>query len=153
MTMMNAMSEGEIGSLIRDSLSARCAIYPDTCDLVPDAKGAYALVLRLDAPARFSRGRTSDLIAAGWYAYAGSAYGPGGLRGRLRRHFRSDKALHWHVDHLTTVASRIFAVAIEDGSECRIAARLLESGRFRYGPAGFGSSDCPTCPSHLLEWC
>lgn len=152
MTLMNAIGEGEIAGLVRDALTASAAIHPDACHLAPADKGAYALILHLDAPARFPRAGASHPVAPGWYAYAGSAYGPGGLRARLRRHFRRDKTLHWHVDHLTAVADRLFAVSVTGGSECAIAARLAATGRFRHGPAGFGSSDCPACPSHLLEF-
>jgi len=74
------------------------------------------------------------------------------LGARLRRHFRADKKLHWHIDHLTTVADGMSAIAVRDGSECGLAAVLSRSGTFRYAAERFGSSDCNSCPSHLLQW-
>lgn len=108
--------------------------------------------MRFDAPAVFSHKRTTTTLPAGWYAYCGSAYGPGGIRARLRRHFRRDKTLHWHVDHLTVLAEPIEALAIAQGSECAIAAHLTRTRLFEPALPGFGSSDCTTCPSHLLRW-
>jgi Uri superfamily endonuclease len=40
-------------------------------------------------------------LSAGRYFYCGSAKGPGGLRGRLARHMRRGKPVHWHIDQLT----------------------------------------------------
>lgn len=127
-------------------------MWPDSVAAAPDAGGAYVLAIRLDAPAHFAlRGKPLELPAGG-YAYAGSAHGPGGIRARLSRHFRRDKKLHWHVDRLTTVAAEISAMALPDGCECALVARLLETGRFHPAGAGLGSSDCRTCPAHLLAW-
>ena len=150
--MMRDIPESEIANLIRDVLAPSAAIYPETCDSLSAARGAYALVMRFDAPVRFLRGQASHVVTAGWYAYAGSAYGLGGLRARLHRHFRRDKTLHWHIDHLTAAADRIFAVGVEGGSECGVATRLVGSGRLRHGLTGIGSSDYNSCTSHLLEW-
>ncbi len=127
-------------------------IRAETVEAAPAAKGAYALLMRFDAPASFLHKRALHSLDAGWYAYAGSAYGPGGLRARLRRHFRRDKALHWHVDGLTGEAVSLHAIALEAGSECAIADELVRSGGFSPSLPGFGSSDCTRCATHLLEW-
>jgi Uri superfamily endonuclease len=85
-------------------------------------------------------------LAAGHYAYVGSALG--GLEPRLRRHGREDKRFHWHIDYLLPVA-RIEQVVYAQTSqklECRLADHL--SDRFSSVPH-FGSSDCG-CPSHLF---
>lgn len=124
----------------------------DTVEDAPAWKGAYLMLLRLGAEVSFSRGKLVHPFGPGWYAYAGNAYGPGGVGARLRRHFRREKKLHWHVDHLTGHAERMNAFAFRDGSECRIVSRLVGSGAFRPSLEGFGSSDCPACTSHLLEW-
>lgn len=118
----------------------------------PDWKGAYALAMNLNEPLVLSHRQADHLLAPGWYAYAGSAYGPGGVGARLRRHFRREKKLHWHVDRITTVASRIHAVALEGGSECDIVRRLIDSQSFDTPLEGFGNSDCRSCRSHLLRW-
>lgn len=110
------------------------------------------MLLRLDVPLHLAvRGRLRD-FTPGWYAYAGSANGPGGLRARLARHFRRDKAPHWHVDPLAMAAGELAAVAVPGGNECAIAAVLTGSGSFAHVHEGFGSSDCRICRSHLLAW-
>ncbi len=46
---------------------------------VPVTRGSYLLVARLAYPAEIAVGRLgTSLFPAGWYAYAGSALGPGG---------------------------------------------------------------------------
>ncbi len=115
-------------------------------------KGAYVLAVRLRRPAplgipRFD-GRT---IKPGLYLYLGSARGPGGMGARLKRHFRKDKALHWHIDHLTTRADHLEALAVADGHECDLQEALLARPELKLGLQGFGSTDCQRCQSHLLR--
>jgi Uri superfamily endonuclease len=124
----------------------------DDIAALPVFKGAYLLVLRLAA------GREIELPAGlagrldpGWYLYAGSALGPGGVQRRLNRHFKRDKKIHWHIDRLTTEADEIAALALPDGRECDLVARLAGSQHFATAIAGFGSSDCRRCQSHLLH--
>lgn len=112
--------------------------------------GAYLLVLRLQSPLSIQRPGAATL-AAGWHVYVGSARGPGGVRARLRRHFRPHKRLHWHVDQLTTsAATEMFALAIPDGEECAIVRTLTGTEGFAHTVEGFGASDCRDCRSHLL---
>ena len=89
---------------------------------------------------------------AGWYAYAGSARGPGGLRARLGRHFREEKPAHWHIDRLTPAAAALAGLAYPAEEECVLVSRLIGTGAFRAPLRGFGASDCRTCESHLLNW-
>lgn len=123
----------------------------------PDAKGAYALLIRLSEPVPFTLHGCLHRIEPGCYIYAGSARGPGGIRARLRHHLRHEKRLHWHIDHLTIAAARIDALTLPGGSECAIVARLT-GAQLTAAPAfhppvpGFGSSDCHACASHLLRW-
>jgi Uri superfamily endonuclease len=71
-----------------------------------------------------------------------------GLEQRLGRHFREDKKMHWHIDHLLAVAEPMGAIIFPDADrECSAAAFL--DGRGRAVP-GFGCSDC-TCLSHLYR--
>ena len=115
--------------------------------------GAYALIIRLDVPCRLDIARLgAPTLEPGWYVYVGNAYGPGGLGARLSRHCRTDKAAHWHVDHLTALGE-IRAVAVQpDGDECKIIATLSALSNFAHPLKGFGASDCGTCRSHLLAW-
>ena len=120
---------------------------------VPESRGAYLLLLRLDRPlAADIPTLSADILPPGWYAYAGSARGPGGLSARIARHLKTDKAVHWHIDRLTPAAAALFALAYPEGDECALIAALLNRGAFTVPLAGFGASDCRTCPSHLLRW-
>ncbi len=147
----------ELPSLLADQL--RRVLPPGhgpaaTAEPMPPAPGAYVLLIELAEPLAVALpGRPEAVLAPGWYAYCGSARGPGGLRARLARHLAADKRRRWHVDRLTMVARRRLAIAFADETtECALAARLAASGRFGHPIPGFGSSDCRTCPSHLLEW-
>lgn len=121
-----------------------------TIDTAPPDRGAYLLAIHLDDALDIPRSSGPWHLPAGWYVYAGSARGPGGIGARLRHHFRREKRAHWHVDHLTLRATAIHALALEGGAECEIVAGLLGTSGFTPGPAGFGSSDCTCCPAHLL---
>lgn len=133
-------------------LPGAVAVSPESIEEAPGEGGAYLLLIHLANPVDVAIGKVRGRLPAGWYAYAGSARGPGGLRARLRRHFRREKSLHWHVDRLTIVGDRLAAMAVPGGSECALAGRLGEAGLAAPALAGFGSSDCATCPAHLLRW-
>lgn len=118
-----------------------------------ETAGAYLLVIKLEAPMRISRpAAQAGGLEPGWYVYAGSARGRGGIEARLRHHFRRKKGGHWHIDQLTPRASQMTAFAVPGGDECDLAGRLSASFAFDVAVPGFGSSDCPICPSHLLVW-
>ena len=117
---------------------------------IPAAPGAYALILTLGEPLPLLRPRPV-LLEPGVYVYAGSARGCGGLRARLSRHFRGGKP-HWHIDRISARAREMAGFAIENGNECAIVVRLAALPGFRHPVPGFGSSDCPACPSHLLAF-
>lgn len=131
------------------ALGARRVFTPDDCAHMPNDAGAYVLLIDLAAPfaGRFA-GRDFTL-PPGRYAYCGSAKGPGGIAARVARHFRRDKKPHWHVDQLTIAARSTSALTFPTGSECALAARLVEAGASTPLP-GFGSSDCRICTAHLL---
>ena len=126
-------------------------IVPGETDGLRGLKGAYVLTIQLDRALPVGAGRESaGHLPPGTYLYAGSAHGAGGLAARLRRHFRTDKKIHWHIDRLTLQAGGLAALAVVDGNECRLVAQLLSAGGFRIALDGFGSTDCRTCRSHLL---
>ena len=112
-------------------------------------KGSYVLVIDLEQDTRLTVGRLGTFdFPAGRYLYLGSALN--GLEGRVRRHLRRDKKLHWHVDYLTTAAdvSEVWWAISEERLECRWAEAALARGGQVVAP-GFGSSDC-RCPTHLV---
>ena len=114
---------------------------------LPAEHGAYVLLLRLpdstELPPRFGL-----KLDGGFYAYAGSAWGSGGLRARCRRHLRKPERRHWHIDWLSVAATDISVAGFVGANECDLLTHLRAQGAGIPVP-GFGSSDCRRCPSHL----
>ncbi|WP_419907759.1 GIY-YIG nuclease family protein [Hoeflea sp.] len=123
----------------------------DGTEDMPSCKGAYLLALHLDIPIVTKLRQEERLLSPGWYLYAGSARGGGGIAARVKRHMRSDKPIHWHIDRLTTRFPVVAAFAVPRGSECDLVGGLLETGRYQIAVKGFGSSDCRRCEAHLLR--
>lgn len=118
----------------------------------PRLPGTYVLWLRVDAPRTIGVGRLGErLLAAGVYAYVGSAHGPGGLGARLRRHLRADKIHHWHIDALTACVPMmaIWYTTAPERLECTWAQHLARLAGVSAPVEGFGASDC-RCVAHLF---
>ena len=64
-----------IGALLRPAVP----IDSGTLSTAPKEAGAYAVMLHLAIPVCFESSRLAQTLNAGWYVYAGSAYGPGGV--------------------------------------------------------------------------
>lgn len=112
------------------------------------------LGLRLLAPARLTVGRLGPFaFPAGWYAYVGSACGPGGLRGRLAHHLGPLRRPHWHIDYLRAVApvETIWLSAGDAAQEHAWAASLAQMPGAAIVAPRFGASDC-RCPAHLFHF-
>ncbi|MDP2647521.1 MAG: DUF123 domain-containing protein, partial [Desulfobacterales bacterium] len=63
--------------------------------------GTYALLLRCRHEKRLVVGKLGQIqTRKGYYVYAGSAFGPGGVFSRVQRHFRKLKPCRWHLDYL-----------------------------------------------------
>jgi Uri superfamily endonuclease len=119
---------------------------------IPEGGGAYLLVMELRRARKVIWGRSrAATLAPGWYIYSGNAGGPGGMRARITRHFRKDKARHWHVDQLTAVTNTR-AIALPGADECALIRQLISTRVFSAPLVGFGSSDCRVCESHLLAF-
>ena len=117
---------------------------------LPDTKGIYLLELELPASRYIEAGkRGSILFKKGIYIYVGSAYGPGGLRGRLGHHLRPAPKPHWHIDYLKQHApvKKITVFEVHKEYEHEMALKL--SKEFDVPLPGFGSSGCG-CPAHLF---
>lgn len=120
--------------------------------MFPPEKGTYILILKLDAPAHLAIGRRGTFdFAAGWYAYVGSAFGPGGLRGRLKHHLSPLTKPHWHIDYLRAAATvrEVWYIADSTRHEHTWANTLLTFPGATIPVPRFGASDC-TCPAHLV---
>ncbi|MBX3002001.1 MAG: GIY-YIG nuclease family protein [Caldilineaceae bacterium] len=131
----------------------------DTSDLchIPTTPGSYLLIFHLPVVIdRFVVGKLGVFsLHPGHWLYAGSAWGPGGLRSRLRRHFQPEKQAHWHIDFLSNHLPPIAFLALEQTErsvrlECAWIQRLLRQPGFSAPIPHFGSSDCGSCPAHLV---
>lgn len=122
--------------------------------MVPRQPGSYVLIMRLARPVAVDVGRLGRFaFDPGWYGYAGSARGPGGLAARVQRHLRAQKAQHWHIDYLRAQATPTavwYTVGLRRW-ECRWADVLSElHGAWMPAPR-FGASDCG-CLTHLVGY-
>jgi Uri superfamily endonuclease len=122
---------------------------------LPTNPGSYLLVLELENAARIQVGRLGCIdFAAGWYVYAGSAQGSGGLRARLERHRRIAHVPYWHIDYLRQ-RSALRAIYYAIGGqrlECHWSQGLAAHPGASLPVRGFGASDCVRgCPAHLIR--
>lgn len=128
-------------------------INDETLRQLPKVAGAYVLVIELAADLTLQNKRfAGTILPKGTYLYCGSANGPGGIAARVKRHCKATKKPHWHVDELTSNgAGRVVSVlVVPDGNECELRVQL--SGEAVSFPVlGFGSSDCGSCDSHLMQ--
>jgi len=114
--------------------------------------GTYTLVLARAGDSTVTVGALGTVeLTADWYAYTGSALGPGGFS-RVDRHRAvaagDNDARHWHVDYLlgddATSVDTVVTTAAD--IECGVARRLREAAT---PVPDFGCSDCD-CVSHLV---
>jgi Uri superfamily endonuclease len=109
-------------------------------------KGCYLLLLELITSQKIQIGKLGILFfKKGFYVYIGSAMN--NLESRVKRHLRSEKKLHWHIDYLLKHA-RIIDVYYKESSkkkECIVADNFKNLEKI----LGFGCSDCK-CKSHLF---
>ena len=121
----------------------------------PTAVGTYTLLLKLNSPTRLQIGRLGCFdFPAGYYGYIGSAYGPGGLRARLRHHLQPALKPHWHIDFFRLTAS-VFEVGFRLGTpsmECEWSRQVAGLNQTTIPVPGIGASDCRQgCAAHLYH--
>ncbi|MFZ5571809.1 MAG: GIY-YIG nuclease family protein [Thermodesulfobacteriota bacterium] len=117
------------------------------------SKGTYILILQLENDQRIRIGRLGRFeFQKGWYAYVGSAFGPGGLTARIGHHLKKAVKPHWHIDYLRkSTEIREVWVCEQERWEHTIAGLLLKLEGASVPAPGFGSSDC-RCQSHLVHF-
>ncbi|MBL8134433.1 MAG: GIY-YIG nuclease family protein [Anaerolineae bacterium] len=118
------------------------------------AAGTYVLLLSLPQTTPLVIGRLGAFdFPAGWYTYVGSAFGPGGLRGRLSHHLAPVTKPHWHIDHLrqAAICREVWFTADEISREHDWATALRTSPGASMPAPRFGASDC-ACPTHLIHF-
>lgn len=92
-------------------------------------------------------------LEPGAFVYVGSAFGPGGLAARLRRHVQQEKAsLHWHIDYLRAALSLEGAwISTDDAQhECAWTNVVADQASTRTPLPGAGASDC-SCSAHFFR--
>jgi len=118
---------------------------------LPRQPGSYLLMLKLAAAREIQVGRLAVIgFRRGWYAYAGSAFGSGGLAGRLRHHLRPVQKRHWHIDYLRDYINpvEVWVSYAAEHLEHKWAGVLIEMPEI-IPIQGFGCSDCK-CNTHLF---
>ncbi len=121
---------------------------------IPALPGTYILVLAAQTRRPVSVGALGSLeVEPGFYAYVGSALGPGGLRARVARHRGRARAPHWHIDYLRrhTALREIWFSADGVRREHGWAAALARDAGATIPCVGFGASDCG-CSAHLFRF-
>ncbi|MFH1490573.1 MAG: GIY-YIG nuclease family protein [Pseudomonadota bacterium] len=101
------------------------------------------------------RGMSSSfhLFSAGYYAYVGSAHGPGGLKSRIHRHLIEEKKSVWHIDYLRKEAApiEVWVSGHEKKPESVWAdALLLMKGA--HPVENFGNTDDTKSRTHLCHF-
>jgi Uri superfamily endonuclease len=110
-------------------------------------KGSYILLIYLNKKKEITIGKLGTItFNPGWYAYVGSALNS--LSGRINRHLKHGKKLHWHIDYFLqdTTVKTVFYKESEIHEECMIAEEFFKKCK---QIKGFGCSDCH-CQSHLF---
>lgn len=116
----------------------------DTMLALPNSKGTYVLIVSVGETKPLVIGRLGEFtIIPGYYAYVGSAFGPGGIRARVRHHIEAGHEPHWHIDYLLGLATpvEVWYVISDRKLEKDWAEMLHASRRFRSPIPRFGSSD------------
>src|SRR3990172_11354758 len=119
--------------------------------MFPSDKGTYILILRLSEPTRLTVGKLGSFdFAAGWYTYVGSAFAPGGLRGRLKHQLASVTRPYWHIDYLRQASPvrEIWYLASETVYEHEWSDVLRSMSGAAVPILHFGASDFK-CDTHL----
>jgi Uri superfamily endonuclease len=114
-----------------------------TTDL-PDEKGTYVLITQVVQMKRLEIGSLGKFdIVPGFYAYVGSAFGPGGLRARIGHHLESTAEPHWHIDYLLQVATpvEVWFTTAHTKLEHHWADLMENAPGLRVPIPRFGSSD------------
>ncbi len=122
--------------------------------ILPASPGTYILILEASVRRRVRIGARGTVeLEPGFYAYVGSARGPGGLAARLAHHRRRTRSPHWHIDYLRrhTAFREVWLAQSAAEWEHHWAEVLGSSPSASIPLARFGASDCG-CRSHLFRF-
>ncbi len=128
-------------------------IIPNTLDHIPASKGSYLLMFTLDQTLYIDIGKYREVFfQEGNYLYAGSAFGPGGLNARVKRHLSTDKKKKWHLDWIRPSLSFISGwYILGKNLECEWSQKISRMDGVFIPLFKMGASDCKQgCPAHFL---
>lgn len=114
--------------------------------------GTYALILGCDTNTRVQVGRWGEIeLRPGYYIYVGSAFGSGGIKALVSRHWLMHKRKHWHIDYLREYVSPMEAWISYKAERLEHKwAQVFYDMSVMTPIQGFGCSDCKCC-SHLFN--
>ena len=116
--------------------------------------GTYALVMACVSDQRVEVGKLGRLhVRPGFYAYIGSAFGPGGLKARIAHYVKISRRPHWHIDYLRSILDidEVWYTYDSEQHEHQWADTFSRLKGATIPMAGFGASDC-SCLSHLFAF-
>ena len=122
-------------------------------DSIPTSKGTYLLFLSNTKSQNLDIGKKGDfLFPSGLFVYVGSAFGSGGLRGRISHHLRINRKCHWHIDYLLQKmpVGQVLYTENPRRLEHEWAMLLERIPELSIPMKRFGASDCQ-CASHLFH--
>lgn len=119
---------------------------------IPAQVGTYLLIFEARRRATPRVGRLGSLtLDPGYYFYIGSAFGPGGLRARVKHHSGISTKPHWHLDYIRpSLSLREVWYSIDAVRYEHVWAAVLGDALQMHIPLpGLGASDC-RCESHFF---
>lgn len=125
----------------------------DTIQKIPSGHGTYALIYRCDTPFEAVAGKLGTVsFTTGHWVYVGSAFGPGGLKTRLKHHLTPSLRPHWHLDYVKHALPPLEIWLSTDSvkHEHAWASDLWHLKGARCPIFKFGASDC-SCRAHLIH--
>ncbi|MDH5178938.1 MAG: GIY-YIG nuclease family protein [Gammaproteobacteria bacterium] len=111
--------------------------------------GTYLLLFENRRKQTVTIGRLGEhCLPVGFYCYIGSAFGPGGVRARVRHHLNMATKPHWHLDYVRPrLAFREVWCQYDVRDEHNWA--LQTAANMTIPIPGFGAADC-ACNSHFF---
>ncbi len=114
--------------------------------------GTYALVLVAETEFTIRVGRFGLLSGKpGYYIYVGSAFGPGGVKARVKHHKKVSSRPHWHIDYMRQILplTELWYTYDNQKREHEWAHLISKTSNALLPFPRFGASDC-SCPAHLI---
>jgi len=114
--------------------------------------GTYALILRSSSQRTITVGKLGEIkMRKEYYVYVGSAFGPGGVEARVKRHYCIHNPSHWHIDYIRPIVElfEVWYTYDPQKREHQWAYMLMGMNSAHWPMQGFGSSDCK-CRLHLF---